>query len=80
MKLIEKWCLHNITNNRLSCDFVISNLEIASNKESLLLDLTKKNILKIDLFIMFGTFLTKIMLLKVYQICVCDISGWIVFW
>jgi light-regulated signal transduction histidine kinase (bacteriophytochrome) len=54
MKLIERNDVSiNITNNSdVGCDFVISNLEIASNKASLLLDLTKK-ILKIDLFIMF---------------------------
>jgi hypothetical protein len=48
MKLIERNDVSiNITNNSdVGCDFVISNLEIASNKASLLLDLTKKNILK----------------------------------
>jgi K+-sensing histidine kinase KdpD len=47
MKLIERNDVSiNITNNSdVGCDFVISNLEIASNKASLLLDLTK-NILK----------------------------------
>jgi hypothetical protein len=44
MKLIERNDVSiNITNNSdVGCDFVISNLEIASNKASLLLDLTKK--------------------------------------
>jgi hypothetical protein len=73
MKLIERNDVSiNITNNSdVGCDFVISNLEIASNKASLLLDLTKKYF-KIDLFIMFkGAFLTKkYLLLKVYQFCV----------
>jgi hypothetical protein len=53
MKLIERNDVSINTNNSdVGCDFVISNLEIASNKASLLLDLTKKYF-KIDLFIMF---------------------------
>jgi hypothetical protein len=43
MKLIERNDVSINTNNSdVGCDFVISNLEIASNKASLLLDLTKK--------------------------------------
>jgi hypothetical protein len=60
MKLIERNDVSiNITNNSdVGCDFVISNLEIASNKASLLLDLTKKYF-KIDLFYCFKGALTK---------------------
>jgi hypothetical protein len=76
MKLIE-WCF-NITNNSdVGCDFVISNLEIASNKASLLLDLTKKYFKNRFIHYVLRAFLTKIipLLLKVYQFCVILVVG-----
>jgi hypothetical protein len=73
MKLIERNDVSiNITNNSdVGCDFVISNLEIASNKASLLLDLTKKYFKNRFIHYVLKSFLEIIpLLLKVYQFCV----------
>jgi hypothetical protein len=82
MKLIEDVSIINTNNNSdVGCDFVISNLEIASNKASLLLDLTKKYFKNRFIHYVLKDFLDKnnTLLLKKFINFVCDISSWKVF-